>query len=151
MRALQVLDGVTPHPQTGQLLIAVSDFTPNLRLTYLSGANFLSVLTSEREIARELFTRGLSRYSDDWGLWYRAAYHELFEMKDEQKAAEYLAVAAQKGAPIWTASLAANLYSKENRYDLARHALEEALKLSQNELGRAEVEKKLQEILNKAP
>lgn len=83
----------------------------------------LSVLQDDIEGAEELFVKAAESFPTDWPILYRAAYHFLYEGNDPEKAAKYLDQAAKQGGPEWLKSLAARLYEKEGRKEIALKVL----------------------------
>ena len=110
-----------------QMLNAITILSPYFRMPYNHGATILSVTVGDVEGAKRIFDRGIVNFPKDWSLEYRAAYHYLYEVKDDKKAAELLTLAGKNGAPEWVFSLAARLYSKEGKAELARSVLQSAL------------------------
>lgn len=110
-----------------QMLDVISDLTPGFEAVYADGATFLSVLVDDRKGAQEIFAKGQSFFPENWEIHYRAAYHELFEMQDPDKAAVYLKRAGEAGAPAWVFALSAKLYSKMDQALFAKTILESVL------------------------
>jgi hypothetical protein len=117
----------TPMGWVYQMLAAIADLTPSFRMPYNHGATILSVVVNDREGAKRIFDRGVEQFPKDWSLQYRAAYHYLYEMKDQTKAAELLNLAGKNGAPPWVFALAARLYTAEGQAFLAKSILESVL------------------------
>ncbi len=69
--------------------------------------------------AKVIFDRGLEAYPDDWVINYRAGYHYLIELGEDQRAADLLNQAADNGAPFWTKSLAARLYERSGSFEVS--------------------------------
>ena len=88
----------------------------------------LSVLVDDREGAAALFNKGVQHFPEDWELIYRAAYHELFEMQEPEKAAKLLKKAGERGAPRWVYALSSKLYTKLGQAAFAKSILEDVLK-----------------------
>jgi tetratricopeptide (TPR) repeat protein len=106
------------------MLDGITEIAPKFRSPYAYGTVVLSVLVHDVEGARELFDRAVVQFPEDWTMQYKAAYHYLYEIKDQEKAAKLLTRAGKNGAPPWVFSLAAKLYSKENQKQLARSILQ---------------------------
>jgi tetratricopeptide (TPR) repeat protein len=108
-----------------QMLDRITDLDPKFHLAFQAGGTMLSLLVNDREGAQALFNKGLRIYPDDWNMNYRAGYHQLFEMKNEAKAAQYFLKASQNGAPAWLAQLAARLYTKQGKAEIGKVILED--------------------------
>jgi hypothetical protein len=128
-----------------RMLNAITDLSPKFRMPYATGAVALSVLVSDVEGAAQIFDKGVKNYPNDWAILYRAAYHNLYEVKDKKKAADLFIRAGRNGAPAWVFSLAGGLYNDSNERGAAEAVLQEMIK--------TEVEptiiKRLQEKLEK--
>lgn len=110
-----------------QMLDRVTDFDPKFRLVYLFGATSLSLWVEDDEGAAALFEKGIVNYPDDWIIPYRGAYHYIYEMKNEVRAAELLKMAGRNGAPNWTFALATRLYTDAGRRDLGEALIQELI------------------------
>ncbi len=95
-----------------QMLDIITELTPDFYGAYLDGATMLSVVVDDRVGAQKLFAKAVKDFPDDWRLLYRAAYHELFEMQNPDRAAHLLRLAGERGAPQWVYALSAKIYSK---------------------------------------
>ena len=151
LRWIQNLDLQSDGQVLAQLLDVITEFAPSFYRAYLDGGTFLSVFTPNTEGAEKIFLKGLRQFPNDWQLHHRAAYHELFELKNDKLAAEHLGRAAQLGAPMWTAALASDLYNRQGQLDLARQILLQALQTAPNKVGAEVVEQKLKQITAKLP
>ena len=110
-----------------RMLDAITTLTPKFRMPYNHGATILSVTVGDAEGAKRIFDRGVENFPADWALQYRSAYHYLYELNDNVKAADLLRMAGKNGAPEWVFSLSARLYTKEGKAELARSVLQSAL------------------------
>ncbi len=110
-----------------RMLDSISELTPKFRSPYLYGSIALSVIVDDREGATAIFEKGLKHFPKDWKLAYQGAYHYIWEVRDERRAADLLIQAGKNGAPDWVFALAAKLYAKDGRALLARTVLEDAL------------------------
>lgn len=110
-----------------QMLDVISDLDPTFRAVYLDGATMLSVMVDDREGASKIFEKGIEQFPNDWEVLYPAAYHQLFEMQNQEKAEKLMFRAAEAGAPAWTYSLAAKLSSRSGRAAMALGVLEQVL------------------------
>ncbi|HEX4925994.1 MAG TPA: tetratricopeptide repeat protein [Bdellovibrionales bacterium] len=108
---------------TYRMADAITTMTPRFRMVYDAAGTLLSVVGGDREGARLIFEKSLKVFPDDWQLHYRAAYHYLHEIKDYRRAGELMHRAADLGAPPWVYALAARLYTREGRAELARTIL----------------------------
>lgn len=106
-----------------QMLDAATRVTPRYRVIYSRGAINLSVVVNDKEGASAIFDRGTEVLKYDWVIHYMSGYHELFEMKNVNKAAKSMEWAAQHGAPKWVAILSAKLFSDAGQAELGFRAL----------------------------
>lgn len=107
------------------MLDTVTNLSPHFRIPYAAGGLALTVLASDIEGATKIFDKGVAAFPHDWPIVYRAAYHYMYEVKDNKKAAELLQQAGKHGAPAWVFSLAGRLYADEGSLDLALLVLQE--------------------------
>ncbi len=131
------------------MLDVISQIEPKFKLVYDHGANFLSILVDDREGARLIFEKGLQLYPDDWRLNYHAAYLYLWELQDAPRAVELMRHAAQHGAPLIIARIAATIYDQSGQSDLAEIVLREALSSHPPEEYKKILEAKLKELLDR--
>jgi len=110
---------------------------------YSGGAIGLSVIISDIKGAGILFDRALRYYPRDWRLLYKAAYHALYEEKDQLKGARLLEQAARSGAPEWVYALATRIYSEQGQRELALRILYDAESLGIPESVLIEIKKRL--------
>lgn len=108
-----------------QMLLSVHELAPKFRIPMAVGPISLSVLQDDIQGAHELFIKAAESFPTDWPILYRAGYHFIYEANDPEKAARYLNQAAEHGGPEWLKSLAARLYQKEGRVELALRTLTE--------------------------
>lgn len=108
-----------------QILDVTSDLSPKFRMPLAAGSLALSIVISDIEGASKLFNKAVERFPKDWPILYRAAYHALYEEKNNEKAAKLLIRAGQNGAPPWTFSLAAKLYTEAGQRELAEKILQD--------------------------
>src|SRR5207253_2103326 len=97
-----------------RMLDAITTLSPKFRFPYSLGGVALSVLVSDVEGAARIFDKGIEAFPNDWPILYRAAYHNLYEVKDKKKAADLFIRAGRAGAPQWVFSLAGGLYNESN-------------------------------------
>lgn len=107
------------------MLDLITELSPKFRMPLAVGPMMLSVVVSDIQGASLLFDKAVVRFPDDWPILYRAAYHALFEEKNNAKAAKLMELAAKKGAPIWIYSLSARLYTEAGQADFAAGLLKE--------------------------
>lgn len=106
-----------------QMLNAITLLAPRFRMPYATGPVVLSILNSDVEGANVIFERAISAFPNDWPILYRAAYHYMFDKKDNKKAAELLLASAKNGGPGWLPALAAKLYTEEGELELSLSTL----------------------------
>lgn len=125
---------------------AVTTLSPKLKMAYDASAMLLSVVGGDPEGSRLIFEKAVKQFPNDWSLHYRAAYHYLIEVKDQTRAAELLEKAGRLGAPDWVFSLAARLYGREGKIELARKVLTDYLKEFPEGRGAERAKQRLKEI-----
>lgn len=132
MRALQDFDYCEKEVSTKvcrqdgwlyRMLDLATDLSPRFRMAYSAGGLALTVLVNDFAGASKIFEKGLKEFPNDLTLLERAAYHALYEEKDDRKAAGLLERAAKAGAPPWYYLLATKLYGHEGRTELAENLL----------------------------
>ena len=111
-----------------QMLDVITELTPDFYGAYLDGATMLSVVVDDRRGAQKLFAKAVIDFPDDWQILYRAAYHELFEMQNPNRAARLLRLAGERGAPQWVYALSARIYSRLGQAAFAKTILESVLR-----------------------
>lgn len=131
------------------MLDTITDLAPDFHTAYADGATMLSVLVDDRKGASALFEKASRAFPDDWQILYRAAYHELFEMQNPERAADLLRRAGQFGAPSWVYALSAKLYSRLGRAEFAKTVLETVLLRKSEGVAVERVRKQL-EVINEA-
>lgn len=110
------------------MLDAITDLAPKFKIPMLVGPMTLSVIADDIEGASALFEKAVVRFPKDWSIFYRAGYHFLYEEGNNLKAARYFKMAGELGAPAWTLSLSAKLYSEVGRAIVGKILLEDYLK-----------------------
>jgi tetratricopeptide (TPR) repeat protein len=131
-----------------KMLDTVTNLSPHFRTPYASGALALTVIISDYEGAKIIFDKGVERFPNDWQILYRAAYHYMYEVKDNKRAAQLLIRAADNGAPKWAYALAGRLYSDSGALDLAEAVLAEMKASGQEEQFIKRLEDKINSMKN---
>lgn len=108
-----------------QMLNVITDLSPYFRMAYSAGAMALTVIISDISGASKFFDKAVAHYPDDWVILYKAAYHAIYEEKDNAKAADLMQRAAQNGSPDWVFALAGRLYSEAGRLEMAERLAQE--------------------------
>ncbi len=116
-----------------QMLDTITDLSPHFRIAYAAGGLALTVIISDIEGATKLFDKGVEAFPNDWPILYRAAYHQLYEVKNKERAAELMKAAAENGGPPWLYSLSGRLYSDAGNLQLAEALLQEMIETKQDE------------------
>jgi hypothetical protein len=129
-----------------QMLDVITDLTPTFNAVYTDGATFLSVLVDDRLGAQKIFEKGQVYYPESWEVYYRSAYHELFEMQNPGKAAILLKRAGEKGAPRWVFALSAKLLTKIGQAEFAKTILENVLRKKEDSLHTERLKAQLKRI-----
>jgi len=128
-----------------KVLNEASELDPKFLELYLHGAVQLSVINDNHKGAAALFDRAFESINDNWVIYYRAAYLNMIELGENEKAAEFLVQAANLGAPEWTKSLASKLYTKLGQLELSYRTLKDLY----DETDEGPYKEELQNRLNK--
>lgn len=120
------------HSWLYRMLNAVTDLSPSFRIAYAAGALALTVIISDIDGATKIFDKGVKAFPKDWPILYRAAYHYMYEVKDNKRAAELLIQAGKNGAPTWVFTLAGRLYSDAGSLELAEMVLQDMINTRQD-------------------
>jgi len=129
-----------------RMLNSITDLSPKFRMPYATGAVALSVMVSDVDGAARIFDKGAENFPNDWPILYRAAYHNLYEVKDKKKAADLFIRAGRNGAPGWVFSLAGGLYNESNERVAAEAVLQEMIKTEVDETIIKRLQEKLENI-----
>jgi hypothetical protein len=98
-----------------KMIDAITELDPKFLTAHSAGALALSVLVSDIPGAAKIFEKSVQRFPSSWKILMQAAYHAIYEEKNTAKAAELMERAAKAGAPPWTYSLAAKLYTENGK------------------------------------
>lgn len=103
------------------MLDEITNLAPDYLAAYRDGGIALSVLVSDIQGATKILDKGIAVIQDSWHLYYRAAYHSLFEEKDKKKAADrFLAAAKLQGLKgEWFYNIATRLYDESGQREVA--------------------------------
>lgn len=124
----------------------ITELDPKFKVAHVTGADLLSIAVDDREGARLIYEKSISRFPDDFQIPYRASYHYLFEVKQPKRAAELLIEAGRRGAPPWVFSLAARLYSREGQAALAESVLKSTLEEGRAGIFKDYIEKRYRQV-----
>jgi hypothetical protein len=117
-----------------QMLHQITELSPNFRMPYATGGIALTVLINDYEGASKLFDKAVVAFPRDWQILSRAAYHAIYEEKNDLKAAKLLTLAADNGGPSWYYSLAGRLYAEGGKLELGEALLKELEAGGQNDV-----------------
>lgn len=131
-----------------QMLDVMSDLSPRFYSIYKQGAELLSVAVDDREGARRILEKGLSKFPKSQELNFIAGYHYLYEIQDAEKAIERLQTSVENGGPDWIPALIAGIYTEIGKAALAKKFLEDFLQTNPSEYGRERARIRL-EMINK--
>lgn len=115
------------------VLLQASKLTPRFRSLYSLGAANLSILLDDDYGAKTVFDQGLKYFPEDWEINYRAGYHYLLELEQPARAADLFDMASRHGAPMWTRSLSAQLYSRTGRLQVSEQILKDMMQYQMGE------------------
>ncbi len=110
-----------------QMLDLVTDLSPRFRMPYATGGMALDIIVGDIAGATKFYDKAVRHYPKDWPILARAAYHFLFEDKNNAKAARLMQQAAANGAPVWYYALAARTFQKGGETEVAQKMLEQLL------------------------
>ena len=108
-----------------QTLDLITELSPFFRMAYSAGGMALTIVISDIPGASKLFDKAVRNFPNDWSINYKAAYHAIYEEKDNAKAARLMESAARNGAPDWVYSLSAKLYTEAGKREMAERLLAE--------------------------
>lgn len=129
-----------------KMINTITNLSPRFRTPYAVGSLALTVLITDIEGASKIFDKAVAAFPNDWPILYRAAYHYLYEVKDNKKAGDLLVRAADNGAPSWTRTLAGRLYSDSGNIELAEKLLQEMKDTNQEPMLIKRLEAKIQSM-----
>lgn len=118
---------------TFHMLDSITELAPRFRMAYAVGPLALSVLNGDLDGADVIFERAIQAYPKDWSILYRAAYHYIYDKKDDKKAANLLMEAYKYGGPTWLPIMASRLYSEEGQVDVGISVLKTYIEESDKE------------------
>lgn len=128
------------------MIDAITELDTKFKIAHTAGAVILSIVVDDAEGAAKIYDKAIERFPLDWQIAYRASYHYLYEIKDEPRAANLLREAGKRGAPSWVFALAARIYTKQGKLELAQGVLKDAIGAEQNDEFKPYLEKRLKEI-----
>lgn len=129
-----------------KMLDAITNLSPHFRIPYAAGALALTVIITDIEGATKIFDKGVNAFPHDWPILYRAAYHYMYEVKDNKRAAELLIQAGKNGAPPWVFTLAGRLYSDAGNLELAESVLQDMINTEQDPVLIKRLQEKIQSM-----
>lgn len=132
-----------------QMLDAITTLSPQFRMPYAAGALALTVIITDIDGATTIFDKGVKEFPKDWPILYRAAYHYMYEVKDNKRAAELLIQAGKNGAPPWVFTLAGRLYSDAGSLELAEAVLQDMIATEQDPTLISRLREKIQSMKQK--
>ena len=128
------------------IINAISELSPKFKMAQKSGAVFLSIFAEDHLGAAIIFDKAIKNFPKEWNIYYYAAYHQMFEMKNFSKAAVFLEKAGELGAPWWVKSLASKLYSREGQYELGLSVLKKYQKKVTDEKRKKIISKRIKNL-----
>ncbi|WP_413584751.1 tetratricopeptide repeat protein [Bdellovibrio sp. HCB274] len=129
-----------------KMIDTITNLSPNFRTPYAVGSLALTILITDVDGATKIFEKAIKAFPTDWPILYRAAYHYMYEVKDNKRAAELLMKAADYGAPPWTRTLAGRLLADSGNIDLAEQVLRSMKESNQDPLLIERLSNKIQQI-----
>lgn len=129
-----------------QMIDTITNLSPKFRAPYAVGGLALTVLITDVDGATKIFDKSVKAFPEDWPILFRAAYHYLYEVKNNRHAAYLLLQAADHGAPTWTRTLAGRLYVDSGDLELAQQLLEDMRKTNQDKVLIERLERKIKDM-----
>lgn len=111
---------------------------------YYFGGLSLTVLIKDIQGASVIFDKATQVFKYEWPILYLAAYHALFEEKDNLKASKLYLRAAENGAPAWVRLSAGKLAASGGDNEAAKEILEKLIAREENPLWIKSLKEKLQ-------
>lgn len=121
------------------------ELDPSFSEAFYFGALALTVLVEDREGASIIYDKATALYKYDWHILYAAAYHALFEEKNQLKAGRLYLQAANMGAPSWVRLSAGKLIASGGDKKAAEEILEQMIMTEQHPLWIKQLRSKLEE------
>lgn len=117
-----------------QTLNLMTEIDPVLDpIMYRMSGLALTVIISDYAGASVMFDKAVAQYPNDWSITYAAAYHALFEEKNNLKAAGLYEAAAKNGAPAWVYSMAGRLANEGGDREYAEKIIQGMIETNQDE------------------
>ncbi|MFV8259608.1 hypothetical protein ACNQKP_17505 [Bdellovibrio bacteriovorus] len=132
-----------------KMLDTITELSPKFRIAYAAGGLALTVIISDIDGATKIFEKGVKELPQDWPIAYRAAYHYMYEVKDNKRAADLLVQAGKNGGPPWFLTLAGRLYSDAGNLELAESVLQDMINTEQDPVLIKRLQDKIQSIKQK--
>ncbi len=105
------------------MLKSILQLSPHFLGPARTGGIMLSVAVDDVHGATEVYDLAIKGFPHNWNILYSAAYHNLFETKDKDMAADLLVRAGRLGAPWWVFSLASEIYTEGGSIRVAYRTL----------------------------
>ena len=129
-------------------LDVITTLDPRFVRAYEAGGIALTTLVVLTEESNRLLEKGIRYNPEVWRLPFYLGFNYYFELYDDQKAAEYIAMASRlPGAPAYLASFAAQLYVSARTPQVAIDFLGQMYSQTADENVKRVLEKRLKEVV----
>lgn len=152
LQAVQVMGERKLSNEQGEWLYrafdAITTIDPKFVRVYEAGALALCSLVVLPEASNRLLEKGMQYNPKEWKLPFILSINYYFEMADDKRAADAMALASRlPGAPEYTARLAAKLYVNAKTPQVGIDLLKEAYESSTDENVRQALDVRLKEMI----
>lgn len=152
LRIIQVIGeqkaGAKDYEWLAHALDVLTTLDPQYVYAYEAGGTVLTELASRVDLSNQLLDKGIQANPLAWRLPFFLAYNYFFYLDDYVRAADYMSQAARlPGHPAFVPELAARLYVEGRNPTFALRYLEAMIRETQEEQGRAVLEKRYKEVL----
>ncbi|WP_447979514.1 tetratricopeptide repeat protein [Candidatus Nitrospira bockiana] len=129
-------------------LDVITTLDPQYAYAYQVGGIVLSELAHRIDLSNEILHKGLEANPQVWWLPFNIGYNYFFYLGDPGRAAGYIARAAKlPGSPDYLPGLATRMYAEAGNPDVALSFLEAMWRQTDNEVIKAELEKRMKELI----
>lgn len=152
LKAVQVMGERKVSEQAGRWLFraldVVTTLDPSFVQVYEAGGIALTTMVVLPEESNRLLEKGMVYNPTVWKLPFLIGFNHYFELRDDAKAADYIARASRlPGAPPYLAPLAARLYAASREPQVALDFLAQAYEQTTEENVREVIAQRIKEVV----